>query len=159
MRELAIPATTLYTHPTQSHSNPITKMVATYKLAGREVGSHWVRPPQRAGFTPLLPAAVLINGMAELDRCADHVFCQLAIATLGTFFVGSWAATRGPAKPKQQAPPTNANNDEEEKFIQYVKYEKSHFCITTLILGCREFIKEAEKEGNGGAKQREGGGH
>ena len=41
------------------------------------------------------------------------------MATLGTLFVGSWAAMGGSKKPGQ-APPINATSKDEEKFIQYV---------------------------------------
>jgi F-type H+-transporting ATPase subunit k len=42
------------------------------------------------------------------------------MATLGTFFAGSWLAMRGGDKKKQQGPPINASSKEEENFIQYV---------------------------------------
>lgn len=43
------------------------------------------------------------------------------MATLGTIFAGSWAATGSSAKPKTSAgPPINASSKEEGDFIQYV---------------------------------------
>jgi F-type H+-transporting ATPase subunit k len=45
---------------------------------------------------------------------------QLAMATLGTTFVGSWLALRGGSKPeKEQGPPINAKSKEEENFVKY----------------------------------------
>lgn len=41
------------------------------------------------------------------------------MATLGTLFVGSWAAMGG-SKKSTQGPPINATSKDEEKFIQYV---------------------------------------
>ncbi|KAK3051195.1 hypothetical protein LTR09_007591 [Extremus antarcticus] len=62
----------------------------------------------------------------------------LAIATLGTTFVGAWASMGGSKKATPKSPPINTTDKEEEKFIQ-------------------EFIKAAEAESGGnGAKQREG---
>jgi len=43
---------------------------------------------------------------------------QLAMATLGVLFGGSWAATRGGSKAPQSTPPINAGSKDEEKFIQ-----------------------------------------
>lgn len=42
------------------------------------------------------------------------------MATLGTFFGGTWLAMRGGNKDKKPAPPIKADSGEEEKFIQYV---------------------------------------
>lgn len=50
---------------------------------------------------------------------ADVQF-QLAIATLGVTFAGSYIAmSSGEKKPKEQKPPVNASSKEEEAFIQY----------------------------------------
>jgi F-type H+-transporting ATPase subunit k len=47
---------------------------------------------------------------------------QLAMATLGSIFAGSWAAMSGGEKPKTaQGPPINASSKDEENFIQYVQ--------------------------------------
>jgi len=43
---------------------------------------------------------------------------QLAMATLGVLFGGSWAATRGGSKAPQSTPPINAGSKDEENFIQ-----------------------------------------
>ncbi|KAF2805534.1 uncharacterized protein BDZ99DRAFT_466514 [Mytilinidion resinicola] len=48
-------------------------------------------------------------------QVGSHV---LAMATLGTFFVGSWAATGGSKKSAEQGPPISAGSKDEEKFIQ-----------------------------------------
>lgn len=47
------------------------------------------------------------------------------MATLGTFFTGSALAMGGKTKAKEQGPPINATNQDEEKFIQYVRLFKS----------------------------------
>ena len=47
---------------------------------------------------------------------------QLAIATLGVTFAGSWWAMRGDGSEKAKAPPTNASSKDEEAFIQYGSY-------------------------------------
>lgn len=40
---------------------------------------------------------------------------------MGATFAGAWASMGGGSKkPKQQAPPINAKDQDEEKFIQYV---------------------------------------
>lgn len=50
---------------------------------------------------------------------ADVEF-QLAIATLGVTFAGSYIAmSGGEKKPKEHKPPVNASSKEEEAFIQY----------------------------------------
>ncbi len=46
---------------------------------------------------------------------------QLSIGTLVTVFGGSYAAMGGKKKEGQQGPPINAKDQDEEKFIQYVK--------------------------------------
>ncbi|KAK5163223.1 uncharacterized protein LTR77_010809 [Saxophila tyrrhenica] len=61
----------------------------------------------------------------------------LSIATLSTMFIGSWASMGGSKKEAPKAPPINAKDQDEEKFIQ-------------------EFIKAAEQESGEGAKHREG---
>lgn len=43
---------------------------------------------------------------------------QLAMATLGVTFGGSWLATRGGDSEKSKTPPTNASSKDEEAFIQ-----------------------------------------
>ncbi|OCL10481.1 hypothetical protein AOQ84DRAFT_353507 [Glonium stellatum] len=57
-------------------------------------------------------------------KVGSHV---LAMATLGTLFVGSWASMGGSKKSAQQGPPINATSKDEEKFIQ-------------------DFLKQAESE-------------
>src|SRR5271154_4342403 len=47
---------------------------------------------------------------------------QLAIATLGVTFAGSWLAMRGDGSEKAKTPPTNASSKDEESFIQYGSY-------------------------------------
>jgi hypothetical protein len=47
---------------------------------------------------------------------------QLAIATLGVTFAGSWLAMRGDGSEKAKTPPTNASSKDEEAFIQYGSY-------------------------------------
>ncbi|KAF2181329.1 hypothetical protein K469DRAFT_713750 [Zopfia rhizophila CBS 207.26] len=60
-------------------------------------------------------------------QVGSHV---LAMATLGTTFVGSWLAMRGGKKTESQGPPINAKSKEEESFIKdFVKKaegEKKH---------------------------------
>ncbi|KAJ5096161.1 hypothetical protein NUU61_005517 [Penicillium alfredii] len=49
-------------------------------------------------------------------KVGSHV---LAMATLGTIFAGTWAASGGGEKPKTaQGPPINASSKDEENFIQ-----------------------------------------
>lgn len=47
---------------------------------------------------------------------------QLAMATLGATFAGSWLAMRGDGSEKAKTPPTNASSKDEEAFIQYGSY-------------------------------------
>jgi hypothetical protein len=49
------------------------------------------------------------------------------MVTLGAIFSGSYLATRGGEKKKEQGPPINASSKEEENFIQYVYLDIS--CI------------------------------
>lgn len=42
------------------------------------------------------------------------------MATLGTFFGGTFLAMRGEKKKPAQAPPINASSKDEEAFIEYV---------------------------------------
>ena len=44
---------------------------------------------------------------------------QLAMATLGVTFGGSWLAMRGGSKEDKTQPPMNAQSKDEEAFIQY----------------------------------------
>ena len=77
-------------------------MVAMYNVFGRQVGSHWVRSLkycQRLG--PSLIATP-----------------QLAMATLGVTFGGTWLATRGGPAKKDKKPPTNSTSKDEEQFIR-----------------------------------------
>jgi F-type H+-transporting ATPase subunit k len=81
-------------------------MVAVYNVFGRPIGSHYVRP-----FPNKLQSPVSSND-----------FSQLAIATLGVTFAGSWLAMRGDGSEKAKTPPTNASSKDEEAFIQYGSY-------------------------------------
>lgn len=61
-----------------------------------------------------------IDGMDANERV------QLAMATLGSLFGGTFIATRGGGKQQQQqqqqGPPVSASSKDEEKFIQYVRF-------------------------------------
>jgi F-type H+-transporting ATPase subunit k len=80
---------------------------------------------------------------------------QLAMATLGSIFAGSWAAMGGGEKPKTaQGPPINASSKDEENFIQYVlryiRVHDAHQCSTSITecnTDCplpRNFMKEVD---------------
>ncbi len=86
-------------------------MVATYTIAGRQVGSHVVRPRSS------LEHSADKKGLGLYGYRTDNA--QLAMATLGVLFGGSWAATRGGSKAPQSTPPINAGSKDEEKFIQF----------------------------------------
>ena len=78
-------------------------MVATYAILGRQVGSHYVQ------WSPINhPRSTSANQSS-----------QLALATLGVTFGGTWLAMRGDGSEKAKAPPTNASSKDEETFIQY----------------------------------------
>ena len=65
------------------------------------------------------------------------------MATLGAVFAGSYLATRGGDKKKEQGPPINASSKEEENFIQYAYpdtslipldfFKSSGFCVDSPI--------------------------
>jgi F-type H+-transporting ATPase subunit k len=96
-------------------------MVVYYQIAGRKVGSHIVRT--WILDCSLSKASSSSTKQIERYRKFFHwrasLCLQLAIATLGATFGGSWLAMRGGNK-KQQGPPINASSKEEEQFIQYV---------------------------------------
>ena len=70
---------------------------------------------------------------------------QLAIATLGVTYAGSWLAMRGDGSEKAKTPPTNASSKDEEAFIQYGPLPHQSF-ESTANQSEREFIKSAESE-------------
>ena len=76
-------------------------MVVMYEIAGKKVGSHVVRPPALHLF----------------EAVANSTF-QLAMATLSLAAAGGYLGTRGGEKKKDQGPPINATNQDEEKFIK-----------------------------------------
>lgn len=50
-------------------------------------------------------------------------YIQLAIATLGTTFLGAYVGlSGGDKKKKESGPPINATSKDEEKFIEYVAH-------------------------------------
>ena len=56
----------------------------------------------------------------EMGRVANKRELQLAMATLGTLFTGTWAMMGGSKKEQaKQGPPINASSKDEENFIQY----------------------------------------
>ena len=59
-----------------------------------------------------------------MGRVATKRELQLAMATLGTLFTGTWAMMGGSKKEQaKQGPPINASSKDEENFIQYVATE------------------------------------
>lgn len=62
---------------------------------------------------------------------------QLAMATLGSLFGGTFIATRGGGKQQQQqqqqGPPVSASSKDEEKFIQYVQFCSVLFFLALLV--------------------------
>lgn len=71
------------------------------------------------------------------------------MATLGATFGGSYLALRGGGKKaKEQGPPINASNKEEEDFIQYaicaieqrLVFEKSSECGSVILANYHGFI-------------------
>lgn len=55
-----------------------------------------------------------------LESSLTDIKFQLAIATLGATFAGSYLAmSGGEKKPKEKKPPVNASSKEEDAFIQY----------------------------------------
>ncbi|KAK4554452.1 hypothetical protein LTR86_008306 [Recurvomyces mirabilis] len=49
------------------------------------------------------------------QKVGSHI---LAIATLGTTAVGTWALSGGSKKPAEKSPPIQASSKDEENFIQ-----------------------------------------
>ena len=101
-------------------------MVVMYNIAGRQVGSHIVS--KNSLSTPISRSAQKLT----------LILSQLAMATLGTLFVGSWAAMRGGEKKKEQGPPINATSKDEENFIQYDPSSDSYYQSLTLLQGIHE---------------------
>ena len=56
------------------------------------------------------------------------------MATLGTMFAGGAFALGGKEKSKQQGPPINATNKDEEKFIQYVEIFRRSIFIDDVAI-------------------------
>ena len=76
---------------------------------------------------------------------SNNDLSQLAIATLGVTFAGSWLALRGDGSEKARTPPTNASSKDEEAFIQYRPLRHQYLKSTTNPSE-REFLKSAESE-------------
>ena len=57
---------------------------------------------------------------------------QLAMATLGVAFGGSWLATRGGSKEDKTQPPMNAQSKDEEAFIQYIAHPLNYSSLLDL---------------------------
>ena len=98
-------------------------MVEYYTILGRKVGSHIVCLPIRCA---------LAVPRRRRDQCTRASFTntsalQLAMATLGSAFVGGYFGLSGGKKPEDKAkgPPINASSKDEEKFIKYVLTEGS----------------------------------
>ncbi|KAK5016578.1 hypothetical protein BJ546DRAFT_1059174 [Cryomyces antarcticus] len=100
-------------------------MVVYYEIAGRKFGSHVVSapdPPQSAS-TPLRPDSkqprtTTMETASSMGTWLTLVAIQLAMATLGTTFLGAFAAMGGSKASQQSGPPINATSKDEEKFIQ-----------------------------------------
>ena len=78
-------------------------------------------------------------------------------------FVGSYLSMGGKPKEGNQQPPTGAKDQDEEKFIQYVARAQMvkfymHACHGErgLTMMFRDFIKQAEQEGEKAQKQGQG---
>lgn len=70
--------------------------------------------------SPSMTSSGVLKVRFLLGSSLADVQFQLAIATLGVTFAGSYIAiSSGGKKPKDQKPPVNASSKEEEAFIQY----------------------------------------
>ncbi len=78
-------------------------MVATYTIAGRQVGSHVVRPTFSIDSDPSNLLTLL----------------KLSMLTLGTMATIPFLMSGGKGAKKDNTPPINAGSKDEEKFIQY----------------------------------------
>ena len=87
----------------------------------------YVQCPRPAGRLPL---RIVLSNQPPRSTSANTL-PQLALATLGVTFGGSWLAMRGDGSEKSKTPPTNASSKDEEAFIQYGSHW-SHTLIQPL---------------------------
>jgi hypothetical protein len=145
-------------------------MVVQYTIAGQKIGSHWVcysfvhQHHDSSRVPSMNEGSSTGPGVLHMKLRLIASVLQLSIATLSTFFVGSWAMMGGKKTEPQRTPPINAGSKDEENFIQYANLQLSlsrfrfcsSFCSNT-DQHIREFLKSAEAEENkGNAKNREG---
>jgi len=109
----------LHRHLHPSSSIGLAKMVEYYTILGRKVGSHIVSISSPPGATLHCRRIAIQRIQASLSNVCTS---QLAMATLGTAFVGGYFGLSGGKKPQDKAkgPPINAGSKDEEKFIKYV---------------------------------------
>lgn len=101
-------------------------MVVMYNILGRQVGSHYVSSPHIPYSQTTLAVAFERHYRLSLNvrlLTEGMLYKQLALATLGTTFLGAYVAmSGGDKKKKETGPPINATSKDEEKFIQYVAH-------------------------------------
>jgi F-type H+-transporting ATPase subunit k len=80
---------------------------------------------------------------APTEHTADLMSLQLAMATLGTTFVGAALALSGGKAEDKSQPPINAKSKDEESFVKYALRNNATRHDNSTLTIRREFVKKA----------------